>query len=839
MYVFQKYTNQTLKKNKIRTLVTLLGITVSMILFTMVTEGVCTGFGFLQKITSLEDGSYHGQQKVSNMDRDNIHFLDQENEIADYTYWENVGWTDFTVIDPYAHKDSIQITAIQDNITDYLTIELLEGRFPENDRELLIPKGLIKNGFPHQVGDQVSLDLTSKNIKNQSGVSTTYKIVGVYKQLDSELESSKVSFYTAFTKGKGNGDFTFFYHVKHPWLFALRGGFKNNTGYWRVHEKLMRYYGYSENKTQFASFFGIILIFLLLVLLASVFLIYHSFSSSVAERTKQFGILKSIGATKRQLKQTIIYEGLSLGIVGISLGLLLGTAFMKIVLFLLKDRIKQLLGSGIKLEISVTLQALLVAVGISLATILVSCYIPAVRAMNLNPIEAIRQKTDVVLSYKEIKPGKLSKKIFAFEADLARKDYARNKKQHRGPVLAVFAGVVIFICSMVLQSYLEKLVKVAVSTEETADILYKTKNRVDDGLETLDRLKQAEGVTDACAYSLGKMTFELSAENITDKYDYYVAQTEIWASSVSLSAEVVFLDDESYKKLVEKNNLDKSYYQRDENYVGLMYNYLTIHSDNSSLSRRMTIKCVTSRSFPLQLKYDTYQSDRDRYGHLNVVAEIKKLPLSFQSKDVAVFYPCSAMDEILVSKQIKKQYPKKTVFAFLSEDHNKTYQAMQTILASDPSLKESLLDNATKKENAVAAEIVVKTLSRGFAVLMAFIILVNVAYSIAVSIKLRRKTYAMLQSVGFSNRSIRKMILYESLVYSNVGFKWGFPVACILSYVIYRLSNYMENFRFYIPVTGILIAVFGILFVSLLTAFLSGRQIRSDSLPDLLKNENI
>lgn len=122
------------------------------------------------------------------------------------------------------------------------------------------------------------------------------------------------------------------------------------------------------------------------------FLIYHSFSSSVAERTKQFGILKSIGATKRQLKQTIIYEGLSLGIVGISLGLLLGTAFMKIVLFLLKDRIKQLLGSGIKLEISVTLQALLVAVGISLATILVSCYIPAVRAMNLNPIEAIPAK---------------------------------------------------------------------------------------------------------------------------------------------------------------------------------------------------------------------------------------------------------------------------------------------------------------------------------------------------------------------------------------------------------------------------------------------------------------
>ena len=217
-----------------------------------------------------------------------------------------------------------------------------------------------------------------------------------------------------------------------------------------------------------------------IIMFGSISLIYNAFSISVSERTKQFGLLASIGATKRQLTGSVLFEALFLGCIGIPLGILSGLTGIGITLYLVKDMVGNILGivsttyEGQRLlsmgpaeEVSLAMHpsfgALAAAILISLATILISAYIPVRRAMRRPAIDAIRQTGDIAIRPGKVKTSWLTQKLFGFEGTLATKNYKRSRKKYRATVISLFLSIVLFISTSSWCAYLTSSAKSVIS----------------------------------------------------------------------------------------------------------------------------------------------------------------------------------------------------------------------------------------------------------------------------------------------------------------------------------------------------------------------------------------
>ena len=167
-----------------------------------------------------------------------------------------------------------------------------------------------------------------------------------------------------------------------------------------------------------------------LIMFGSIALIYNAFSISVAERTKQFGLLSSVGATKKQLRRMVITEALMVSVVGIPLGILAGVGGIGVTLIFVGNKFQALVGYPIPLKLSVSTISLVIAVIIALLTVLISAIVPSKRATKVSAIEAIRQSKDINTKIKKVRTSKLVYKIFGLPGMLANKYYKRSRKKY-------------------------------------------------------------------------------------------------------------------------------------------------------------------------------------------------------------------------------------------------------------------------------------------------------------------------------------------------------------------------------------------------------------------------
>lgn len=181
---------------------------------------------------------------------------------------------------------------------------------------------------------------------------------------------------------------------------------------------------------------------MLLILFGSVALIYNSFSISLSERTRQMGILNSVGATKKQLRASVRYEAFVLCLIGVPLGILSGIAGIGVTFYLLRDSILSALGNGLYIKLAVSSWAVVISAIVAVFTVFLSASIPARRALRFNAVEAIRQTSDVKMP-KRMGKGGLWSRIFHLEGQLAYKNSRRFKKRHNATVFSIVVSIVL------------------------------------------------------------------------------------------------------------------------------------------------------------------------------------------------------------------------------------------------------------------------------------------------------------------------------------------------------------------------------------------------------------
>ena len=417
MNIFHQFTLASLKKNRVRTLVTVIGIVLSMALMTAVIEGANSGLAYLFRREIAQTGAFHGFWcEVSPND---VSSLAAQKEIKKTAVMRRVG---------YAKTDIrtaryLQIEAMGKDLTELLSVRLTAGRLPENGRELILPDRYVRQLSQRvQVGDTITLSVGQRTRDGQTLPAReslkedelltdcreqTYNVVGFFEKLDSQIEGYDSPSFIALTAGDADGAATVFFTVKHPSGFynAMLELKESGVNYdWVAHRDLLAYSGSFRNGNISRMLYGLVAILVVLIAFGSISLIYNSFSISVSERTRQFGILKSVGATKKQIRGAVLYEGLVLCGIGIPLGAGIGCAGIGITLYCLRDSFGFIFADralGVQMKLVISWAGLGIAALLCLLITLISAWIPARRALSVSPISAIRQSADVRIRAKD------------------------------------------------------------------------------------------------------------------------------------------------------------------------------------------------------------------------------------------------------------------------------------------------------------------------------------------------------------------------------------------------------------------------------------------------------
>ncbi|MBO5259649.1 MAG: ABC transporter permease, partial [Agathobacter sp.] len=491
MNIFGKVTLRNLQKNKTRTLVTMIGIILSTAMFTAVTTTISSLQEYMVDYNVYSEGNWYGAG--FSLNREEAENLSNSDEVAQSVSLGNVGYA-YLENSTNSYKPYLFVGSMGESFTEQMPVHLTEGRLPENSTEIILPTHLEKNGgISYEIGEVLNLSIGERTWEgttlnnhlpfyigdhledfrefSQDGSTillgdetwiksfdVTYTVVGFYER--PAFEDYSAPGYTALTYGVDSAlisSYDVFYTTKSgkdAISFTEKQSFYPDNG--QINIDLLRLYGYSEESSYNEVLYGLAAILIGIIAFGSISLIYNAFSISVSERTKQFGILSSIGATKKQLLSSVIYEALYLSVIAIPLGILSGLIGMGVTFHFVGSSLASLMynAPGVELGLHPSIGAIITAAVVALLTILISAYLPARKALKQPVMDAIRQNNDIKISSRKVRTNPLIAKLFGFEGMIAVKNYKRSKKKYRATVFSLFISVVLFITASSFCEYL-------------------------------------------------------------------------------------------------------------------------------------------------------------------------------------------------------------------------------------------------------------------------------------------------------------------------------------------------------------------------------------------------
>ena len=427
MNLLNKLTIKNLKLNKKRTVVTIIGIMLSVALITAVASIYASGIKSLINYETKIKGNFHTafyNVPVSDMDK-----FENNRNIETLNITKGIGYA--KVDSKNEDKPYAYIKGFTKESLNNLSIRLVSGRLPENDNEIVIPTHLKTNGRLNlKVNDTITLEVgkridstgyeldqnnpfqrSDSDGNGESLIETKtkkYKIVGIIERPATNIEnyaapgytfvtyiddskiSGNIDIYARFTK---DGTKSWYETIANflgvdPVLFkkVYNNEKMNGEEYEEFSNQIQKAYLFDVNKylidletnpiaSSSISGLGVVVCIVIgIIVFTSVFCIKNSFDISITEKIKQYGMLRSVGATKKQIKRNVFYEATILGLIGIPLGILLGYLASYILIIVSNYYLSDMLQAGLKLEFAFSIIAVLVAIILGIITIYFSAF---------------------------------------------------------------------------------------------------------------------------------------------------------------------------------------------------------------------------------------------------------------------------------------------------------------------------------------------------------------------------------------------------------------------------------------------------------------------------------
>ena len=850
MSILNRLTIKNLRLNKKRTIVTIIGI----ILSTALMVGIGLLFSSFQDLMIRDTIGYNGKYEANYGDVD----LDKLNNIKDknftYFYEKPIGFSKIQSSNEY--KPYMYITSVNKEYFDEL--KLIEGSFPKNENEVVISNHVITNGgLNYKVGDIVTFTYGSRNIDGDITLANsefvdgetltnegtyTYKIVGIVER--SNFESYSASGYTVFTldvnSDKGNVNLYVMFNknkkiIKQSEELAKRLNYDGDINY---NSTLLALYGESTYGNVMTTMVSMMLIMLFLVSIGCIIVIYNSFAISVMERKKEFGLLSSIGATKKQLSHTVFFEAVVVGVIGIILGILGAYIGLGCVLLIINN----LIGDILEYKLYLVTNPLFIIIPVIFMIIVIgaSAFIPSRRASKVSPIEAIRQNDDIKINKKKIRTSKFVNKLFGIEGEIALKNIKRNKKKYRVTIVSLFISIVLFIS---FSSYMNYTLNTASSVMGEVPYDYQISYFGDDtnndkeALDKINEIVKSSDVKEYVSYSVGNLSI-IGNYTYSDEYlDFYKsaygddgikALNDLKYQYIS----IYILDDKSYNKYKKLIGLDKDSIILLNKFKGVSYgNNKRVNYD---------IPVINSGSINIKIcNFDDNAEDVDTTKYCN--KSIDNIFVTNKSFDLIEEF--SYMDDfkLIVNKKLYDSISDDdtlyTQFNIISDNTN-NIDKLTKELDKYSNVNYTNIKEAMKQANNLI--LVVKILMYGFISLVTLIGVTSVFNTISTSMALRKREFAVLRSIGLTNKGFNKILFFESLFFGMKSLIFAIPVSIGITVLIhYALADMMSISTIIIPWKYIIISIVSVFVIVLLTMMYSTSKIKKHNIIEQIREENI
>ena len=848
MSILNRLTIKNLRLNKKRTIVTIIGI----ILSTALMVGIGLLFSSFQDLMIRDTIGYSGKYEAKYNDVDLIKLNDIKNKNFTYFYEKPIGFSKIESSNEY--KPYMYITSVNREYFDEL--KLIEGDIPKNENEIVISNHVITNGgLDYKVGDIVTFTYGSRNINGDITLANsgfvdgetltnegthTYKIVGIVER--SNFESYSASGYTAFTvdvnSDNGNVNLYVMFNknkniIKQSEELAKELNYNGDINY---NSTLLALYGESTYGNVMSSMGGMMIIMLSLVSIGCIIVIYNSFAISVMERKKEFGLLSSIGATKRQLSHTVFFEAVFVGVIGIILGILGAYIGIGCVILIINNLISDML--EYKLHLVTNPLFIIIPVIFMIIVIGVSAFIPSRRASKVSPIEAIRQNDDIKINKKKIRTSKLVLKLFGIEGEIALKNIKRNKKKYRVTIVSLFISIVLFIS---FSSYMNYTLNTASSVMGEVPYDYQISYFGDDNnkeaLDKINEIVKSSDVKEYVSYSVGNLSI-IGNYTYSDEYlDFYKSAygddgIKALNNLKYQSIYILVLDDNSYNKYKKLIGLDKDSVILLNRFKGVSYGN----------NKRVNYDIPVINSGDINIKICNFDDDEEnvdttKYCNKN----IDNIFVTNKSFDLIEEF--SYMDDfkLIVNKKLYDSIldggTDFTQFNIISDNTNNIDKLTKELDKYNNVNYINIKESMKQANNLI---LVVKILMYGFISLVTLIGVTSVFNTISTSMALRKREFAVLRSIGLTRGGFNKMLFFESLFFGMKSLIFALPVSIGVTILIhYSLADMVSISTIIIPWKAIIISIVSVFIIVLLTMMYSSSKIKKHNIIEQIREENI
>lgn len=862
MNIINKVTVRHLKENKRRSLVTIIGVIISV---AMITAVATLGVSFLDLLIRQDintNGEWHVQYQ--DVTADQAEAIEQDSEtktmILSSDAYANLEGSN-NEYKPYLYFKNYNKAGME-----HFPIRVIDGRLPQNEDEISISEAISSNAkVDYKIGDQLTVDMGDRRhktegrklIQNHSlerdgdkineeleiNETKTVTIVGTIERPDWEptwspgytvigyvdekslSENDTVDAFVVLPKVKGS-------LYEHAEDLAHTQGIETVN----YNSDLLRYYGVTKNDQLRMTLFSLAGIIMGVIIIGSVALIYNAFTISVSERARHLGMLSSVGATKKQKRNSVFFEGTVIGAISIPIGILAGLAGIGITFAFINTYLQGALGVSENLELVVTPSSILIACGISILTIFISTYIPAQKASKVSAIDAIRQTHDIKLSGKTVKTSKLVRKVFGIEAEIGLKNVKRNKKRYLATVFSLVISIVLFLSVSYFTENLKKSLEMS-QNDLQYDIQISSSSLKKEelaGYTKLNHVTRSSIIEEAQFEALIGMD-ELPAQLKTQieendlpledgKYPYFVSLYALDQESFNSYAEQSDVDAEDFtqKTIPTAIVIDQIAYQ---DYV--TGKFVETKSIESEVGNKIDLWTSTSRDM------ENEQHHRELANTVQIGALTDQVPIGIYTASlggVTLIVPETTVDQLgIVPEEV-------TTFVYLNSTDP---MATQTAIEDRKDTNIHVYNVYQRRQQEEQMILLMSVFTYGFITLISLISIANIFNTISTSISLRKREFAMLRSVGMTPKGFNKMIHYESIFYGVKALVYGLPISVLVMLGIHRSIGYTFEYGFRLPWMNILFVIVVIFLIVGSAMLYSISKIKNENIIESLKQENI
>lgn len=857
MNIFNKVAMQGLKKNRTRTIVTIIGVILSAAMITAVTTFGVSLMNYMAEVVA----SKYGDWQVAYLDADSSFKkeISSDKKVEKAVSFENIGYAR-SEAGENPNKPYFFIAGFSQKTFDALPVTLVSGRLPDNDREILLSgKATTEGGASYALGDTISLAVGSR-LEGDKKLSQSdpykagteifapqeekeYTVVGICRTPVFEEDSSPG--YTLITRNEESmqgAEFSVFVSLWNPRQIHSFAKSAGDGHAYILNHNVLRIMGLSDDPSDRvfnALLYSAGVIVIAIIMVGSIFLIYNSFSISLNERMRQIGILSSVGATSKQLRNSVLFEGLCIGVVGIPAGVCLGLASIGLIISGITKKLSSIFYTGVSLTMDISALAIIGAAAISMITILVSAYIPARKAAKTPVMDCIRQTNEIKVEAKAVRISRTTRRICGLEGTLALKNFKRNKKRYRSIVLSLALSIVLFVSTSALVTSMNHETKQA-KVVTSYDIGFGTQAMDDaDMLNLYDKLKLAEGVTESSYQDVVEYMCTVSPGELTEDY-WKAAGGHSSDETVKLPMDIQFLDDNAYLKIVKDLGLPTEEYAgesgkiiavgkvNDEKAEGVkdLKDMFISPSMDLAVMPKANAEAGEAQNQNISVTFvETVPPDSPP-----IAGAAEQRPYSFQVMAPwsmkAYLYPADNPADLKVKG-----------LTFQSENPPKSEKEMKTII-QEASLTSAytFMNTSDALEEGRNYIFVANVFSYTFIIMISLIAIANVFNTISTNIKLRRRELAMLRSVGMSDRDFNKMMRFECAFYGVRSLLFGLPVAIISSWMICK-TMMVDSHRFVLPWASIGISIISVFLVIFITMLYAVSKIKKENIIDALRDD--